>query len=83
MNVLYPKRRLTFGLKHTVGPKAKEISAELTKRTPGSPVYVEKDITGIWERFCTCFQFEGETVVVQVHRGKNIPVNIISPVVKS
>ena len=65
-------RRINFALRHTPTPKAKEKSAELYNLPSGAPVLVYRTTTKLWEGPFKFISIDGETVVVQLARGRRI-----------
>ena len=57
-------RRISFALKHTSSPKAKETSAELFNLPSGAPVLVYRTTSKLWEGPFKFISMEGETVIV-------------------
>ena len=78
------KRRLAFALRHPSSPKSKETSLALQNLPSGSLVLVYRTKSKRWEgpfRYISC---EGETVVVQLQRGRRIfRTTCVKPWVKS
>ncbi|CDF37987.1 unnamed protein product [Chondrus crispus] len=74
------QRRVAFGLRHPGGPKAKENSEELSRLPAGSPVYVYRNTTEKWDGPYPFIHIDGETVVVQLPRGRKIfRSNVVKP----
>lgn len=74
------QRRVAFGLRHPGGPKAKENSEELSRLPAGSPVYVYRKTTEKWDGPFPFIHIDGETVVVQLPRGRKIfRSNVVKP----
>lgn len=74
------RKRIEFGLKHRGSGKAHENSYKLRLLPAGSPVYVYRTKSKIWEGPYPFIQIEGHTVAVQLPSGRKI---FCSHVVKS
>lgn len=68
----HANRRLAFALKHTSGPKAKEMSERLRDLPSRSPVLVYRKITKKWDGPFKYVSDDNETAVVQLRRGRKI-----------
>ncbi len=68
----HAKRKVAFGMKHYRGPKGKEYNAELNKLPAGAPVYVYRDRSKSWEGPFPFLNIDGETVVVQLPKGRKL-----------
>lgn len=66
------RRRITFALKHPSSPKAKEHSKLLMDLPAGSPILVYRTTSKKWEGPFKFISIEGETAVIQLHRGRKI-----------
>lgn len=66
------KRRIAFALRHPSSPKAKELSQRLLDLPAGSPVLVYRTKTKQWEGPYKYIAIEGETVTIQLPRGRKI-----------
>lgn len=61
-----------FGLKHSNSPKAREAGKERDKLPIGSKVLVFRDAAKAWTGPFLLIDLQGETVVVQIPRGRRI-----------
>lgn len=68
----YAKRKISFAMKHTGAPKAKEHDAALHNLPYGAPVYVYRDKPANWTGPFPFIQIDGSTVVVQLPHGRRI-----------
>ena len=78
------KRRVSFALRHTAGPKAKEISQRLVDLPSGSPILLFRTSTKKWEGRYKFISVDGETAVIQLNKGRKIfRSTCVKPWVKS
>lgn len=61
------RRRISFGLRHTVSPKGAEDVSKLSSLPSGAQVLIYRQKSKSWEGPCRFIEVDGETVVVQ-HR---------------
>lgn len=77
------RRRISFGLRHNGSPKANEDNNMLRELPAGSPVYLYRTRTKLWEGPHIFVSIDGETVIVQTPAGRKIfRSNCIRPVRK-
>lgn len=77
-------RKINFALNHPNMPKGNETSKDLTHLPSGTPVLVYRQKSKYWEGSVKFISMKGETVVVQLQRGRRIfRSNCIKPWVKS
>lgn len=81
---LTSRRGISFDIKHTAGPKGRDVSHELRKLPAGSPVLVYRKNKKGW---CELYRFvsvDGETAVIQTSREcKIFRLTCVKPYTKS